>query len=577
MSLAMGSSGMQPRPCRLGGWDSHTEHSGGRHTSATVKSNFGVVKSEYLDASERALPLVESASRAVRAVNEADLRDLNCVVSPTEMVRVVCECVMLLTKTVPLEGACWADVKNIVANHLFFSSLLELDMCGISEEQVRFLRELLDTVGSHPLDWRGVCKAAVALLMWVTSVVSYHDLVVARMRRWCLGDCHPEAKSAQEQSAWNTVTFPAGDVPMKPAVLCGRPVVAMMLGETSVAPLRERGTVVHNDQNNFNAAYNSAVPFSPCLSGDAVCNRTRCPRCRFKRSSFEKELKVRHVEAPELQSKASLPPIKPLEPSDRQDRKRRVRRDAENIVASRSDSERKPVEMRDPPACISVPSKPSCRSPDQRRRTAVTKMEEDTAEDPSWEFALKNEPKTADPAAQSGDSAARPSSRSCSGDVLCCRTRCPRCRFATSSCTKDPKVGVAAKSMEALKLKDFYSLRLLSTPPFSVQYVLEAVMHLLAGEVGIDLDVGGGAKDTSWRSAAKLLGHPQFLQHLSTLKRRIDRGSVPRNNIEKARAVQELLGPRFSPVVVAETSAPVGGLCAWVIGTVAYYDFITSV
>ena len=188
------------------------------------------------------------------------------------------------------------------ALHLFFSSLLALDTCGISEEQVRLLRELLDTVGSDPQDWRGVCKVALALLMWVTSVVSYHDLVVARMRRRGLGDCHPEAKSAQEQSVWNTVTSPTGDVPMNPAVLCGRPVVTMP---------GEMLAFLHNDP---------AVPFSPCLCGDAVCNRTRCPRCRFKRSSFEKELKVRHVQAPELQSKVALPPIKHL---DRRDRKRR--------------------------------------------------------------------------------------------------------------------------------------------------------------------------------------------------------------------------------------------------------------
>lgn len=146
---------------------------------------------------------------------------------------------------------------------------------------------------------------------------------------------------------------------------------------------------------------------------------------------------------------------------------------------------------------------------------------------------------------------------------------------ATSVCMPElPSSREVDSFLDTLHKGGIQELKALCKPPAGVALACEAVMQLQAGvDPNIAVDEHGAPKDVSWKGSQKMMSNPtKFLHSLKSFKASIDSGTVPKDNVERARRVQLQMGDNFSEESMANKSAAGAGLCIWVSNMIKYYD-----
>ena len=146
----------------------------------------------------------------------------------------------------------------------------------------------------------------------------------------------------------------------------------------------------------------------------------------------------------------------------------------------------------------------------------------------------------------------------------------------------EPAVQAAVAALNTLNVKDLQSCKTMSTPPAGVDDVFGAVMNLLAGtptSTGAHITVAksGKVKDRSWGAAKKsLLGDVKgFIADLMAFKGMIESDAVPIMNFREAREYLAL--EHFTVEVISGKNSAAGGLCAFVINIIMFYDIFVTV
>jgi dynein heavy chain len=166
------------------------------------------------------------------------------------------------------------------------------------------------------------------------------------------------------------------------------------------------------------------------------------------------------------------------------------------------------------------------------------------------------------------------------------RAKCLEIATAVSaqqkSCEDDlaiaiPLVQKAEAALDVLNKKDFQELKSFPKPPPGVDQVCECCMYLLSGiDPNIEVDKKGNPKDPSWKGSQKMMSNPErFLESLKSYKGLIDKGSIQKSNIEKARPLTK--DPGFTVGAMKKKSNAAAGLCEWVLNILMYFDVVDSV
>eukprot|EP00937_MAST-01D_sp_MAST-1D-sp2_P002352 g2352.t1 len=144
----------------------------------------------------------------------------------------------------------------------------------------------------------------------------------------------------------------------------------------------------------------------------------------------------------------------------------------------------------------------------------------------------------------------------------------------------EPAVAAATAALNTLNKKDLSNCKTMTQPPPGVDDVFAAVITLLAGvHPAIQVQKSGRVKDAdkSWTAAKKtVLQNVQgFIDTLLTFKPKIDAGEVPQGNFKDVRKYLAL--EHFAVETIASKNSSAGGLCAFVINIVQYYDILVTV
>jgi dynein heavy chain len=141
-----------------------------------------------------------------------------------------------------------------------------------------------------------------------------------------------------------------------------------------------------------------------------------------------------------------------------------------------------------------------------------------------------------------------------------------------------PLVEKAKKALDGLNIEDFRMLKALKNPPADIDKTFTCVLNLLCKiDPVVPVDKNGKLKtENTWKTALACMQNPQvFLDHLNSLKGKIDNDEIKDSNFKANRAT--LAEETFKPEILAAKSASAGGLCDFIINITAYYDVVVSV
>jgi dynein heavy chain len=147
----------------------------------------------------KARPFAEEAERAAQAVNVAEMNDLRKVSKPTDIVKLVFDCVGIILNE-PLAKPELTEITLGIGREKrtlpFFSDSFKLLQAGVlsesrflqnlvyfcksrkddmSDETMEFLMPYLDLENFTPIGARSASKAAESLCVWVKSLHAYHE------------------------------------------------------------------------------------------------------------------------------------------------------------------------------------------------------------------------------------------------------------------------------------------------------------------------------------------------------------------------------------------------------------------
>ncbi len=131
---------------------------------------------EKADAEEdlaKAYPALEAASEALKNLKRDDINEVKNYAQPTQEVRNVCFCVMLL-QSIKKEHT-WANAKAMMADINFIPSLINFDVKSLTDANVKKVRVFM-TKDFTPEKVFRKSSAAGGLLTWVYAMVNYHDV-----------------------------------------------------------------------------------------------------------------------------------------------------------------------------------------------------------------------------------------------------------------------------------------------------------------------------------------------------------------------------------------------------------------
>jgi dynein heavy chain, axonemal len=142
----------------------------------------------------------------------------------------------------------------------------------------------------------------------------------------------------------------------------------------------------------------------------------------------------------------------------------------------------------------------------------------------------------------------------------------------------EPMVEAAMAALNTLDKKDLGECKTMLKPPAGVDDVFAATLILLANvHPNIIVGKNGKVKDKSWDACKKqLLGSiPEYIEFLKGIKTGVDNNTLPKLNFAEVRALTDL--DHFKADIITGKNKAAGGLCAFVINIVMYYDVVVTV
>ncbi|KAJ3055760.1 Dynein heavy chain 10, axonemal [Rhizophlyctis rosea] len=127
-------------------------------------------KEEAEAALQEALPALEEARKALENLSAAEITEIRSFAKPPKEVQKVCECICVLKN---IKDVSWKSAKAMMSAMDFKSSLQNMDVDGISSNQVKAVKNTLREMDVSVSRMEEISKAGSGLLKFVLAVVGY--------------------------------------------------------------------------------------------------------------------------------------------------------------------------------------------------------------------------------------------------------------------------------------------------------------------------------------------------------------------------------------------------------------------
>ncbi|XP_071945421.1 dynein axonemal heavy chain 10-like [Antedon mediterranea] len=129
-----------------------------------------VEKKDAEDSLAEALPALEAARNALSDLDKSDVTEIRAFAKPPKQVQVVCECIVVLRG---IREVSWKSAKGMMSEANFLKSLTEMDVDGITQTQVKTVRNFLKEMDTSLDEMNKISKAGAGLFKFVTAVMGY--------------------------------------------------------------------------------------------------------------------------------------------------------------------------------------------------------------------------------------------------------------------------------------------------------------------------------------------------------------------------------------------------------------------
>ncbi|KAJ5066878.1 intein-containing dynein axonemal heavy chain 10 precursor [Anaeramoeba ignava] len=121
---------------------------------------------------EKALPVLEKARSALSNLNRGDLVEIRAFANPPELVRSVCECVVILRG---FSDVSWSGAKAMMASTSFLRELIEFDLDTLTQQKINAVQEYMKHPKFNVVSMKKISSAGTGLISWVLAVVNYYS------------------------------------------------------------------------------------------------------------------------------------------------------------------------------------------------------------------------------------------------------------------------------------------------------------------------------------------------------------------------------------------------------------------
>lgn len=118
---------------------------------------------------DEALPALESANKALDALDKNDISEVRVFTKPPEMVLTVMESICILFNVRPD----WPSSKQLLADSAFLKKLIEFDKDKITESTLKKLKKYIDNPKFTPEIVEKTSKACKSMCLWVGAMHKY--------------------------------------------------------------------------------------------------------------------------------------------------------------------------------------------------------------------------------------------------------------------------------------------------------------------------------------------------------------------------------------------------------------------
>ncbi|KAK3269901.1 Dynein heavy chain cytoplasmic, partial [Cymbomonas tetramitiformis] len=120
-----------------------------------------------------AIPALEAAAEALTSLKKEEITEIRSFAKPHMLVQKVCECVVILRG---IKDVSWKGAKGMMADPRFLSTLIDFDKDGLTDRQVRQVKEYMKDPKFSPEELNNISSAGAGLLKWVYAMVNYNSV-----------------------------------------------------------------------------------------------------------------------------------------------------------------------------------------------------------------------------------------------------------------------------------------------------------------------------------------------------------------------------------------------------------------
>ena len=130
-----------------------------------------VEKAEAEEALNMALPALEAARKALENLEKRDVVEIKSFATPPRQVQAVCECVLVVRG---IRDVSWKSAKAMMSENNFLHNLMNLNVDGITNAQVRTVRNIMkENPDCNAERMQDISKAGAGLYDYVTAILGY--------------------------------------------------------------------------------------------------------------------------------------------------------------------------------------------------------------------------------------------------------------------------------------------------------------------------------------------------------------------------------------------------------------------
>jgi dynein heavy chain len=157
----------------------------------------GIEKAEAEQALEEAIPALEAAAEALTNLKKDEITEIRSFAKPHILVQKVCECVVILRG---LKDISWKGAKAMMADARFLSSLIEFDKDGITEKQMKALKDYFRDPKLTIEELMSISTAGAGLLRWVCAMMNYNNIAkTVNPKRQAVAAAEKNLKAAMKE------------------------------------------------------------------------------------------------------------------------------------------------------------------------------------------------------------------------------------------------------------------------------------------------------------------------------------------------------------------------------------------